>query len=65
MAMTLRLTDDETEQLRRAAEADGVSMHEFARQAIAASVDAWARTRDTFLADFATQNRALLDRLGQ
>ncbi len=65
MAMTLRLTDDETESLRRAAEADGVSMQEFARKAIAASVDAWARTRDTFLADFAVQNRSLLDRLGQ
>jgi hypothetical protein len=34
MAMTLRLTDDEHEQLRRRAADDGVSMQEVARRAI-------------------------------
>lgn len=32
--MTLRLTDDEQEQLRRRAAAEGISMHEAARRAI-------------------------------
>lgn len=34
MAMTLRLTDDEHEALRRRAEADGISMQEAARRAV-------------------------------
>ena len=39
MAMTLRLTDEETAALRARAEADGTSMHETARRAIRAFVD--------------------------
>ena len=34
MAMTLRLTDDEQDQLRRRAQDEGVSMQEVARRAI-------------------------------
>lgn len=34
MAMTLRLTDDEQEALRRRAEAEGMSMQEAARRAV-------------------------------
>jgi len=34
MAMTLRLTEDEQEELRRRAAADGISMQEAARRAI-------------------------------
>jgi predicted transcriptional regulator len=34
MAMTLRLTDDEQEALRRRAEAEGISMQEAARRAV-------------------------------
>ena len=34
MAMTLRLTDEETEALRRRAEREGVSMQEVARRAV-------------------------------
>lgn len=65
MAMTLRLTDEETEALRRTAEREGVSMQEVARKAIAQYVVGWERTRDAFLADFARDNASLLDRLGQ
>ncbi len=34
MAMTLRLTDDETQALRRQAEVEGRSMQEIAREAV-------------------------------
>ncbi len=65
MAMTLRLTDEETEALRKAAEAENVSMQEFARAAIRDRAARWEVDRDVFLADFATKNKGLLDRLGQ
>lgn len=65
MAMTLRLTDEETAALREAAARDGVSMQEFARQAVRAKIDAWSAERDRFLATFAAENKSLLDRLGQ
>ena len=63
--MTLRLTDEEAEALRAAAEAEGVSMQEFARAAIRDRASAWAADRDAFLADFAHKNKDLLDRLAQ
>lgn len=63
--MTLRLTDEETEALRRAAEAEGVSMQEFARAAIRDRAARWEVDRDTFLSDFVTKNKGLLDRLAQ
>ncbi len=63
--MTLRLTDEETEALRKAAEAENVSMQEFARAAIRDRAARWEADRDAFLADFATKNKGLLDRLGQ
>jgi len=44
MAMTLRLTDDETEALRRQAEAEGRSMQDVARQAVRAYVETHVRT---------------------
>lgn len=65
MAMTLRLPDDEAEALRRAAEAEGVSMQEFARTAIRERASKWAADRDAFLADFVATNKGLLDRLAQ
>jgi len=39
MAMTLRLTDDEHEALRRLAEVEGISMQEAARRAVREFVD--------------------------
>jgi predicted transcriptional regulator len=65
MAMTLRLSDDETTALREAAEREGISMQELARKAVRQYVDGWATERDAFLADFARDNQGLLDRLGQ
>lgn len=65
MAMTLRLSDEETQALREAAEREGVSMQEFARRAIHDAASSWRRDRDRFLNDFARDNKGLLDRLGQ
>jgi len=65
MAMTLRLTDEETEALRTAAEAAGVSMQEFARAAIREKASAWAVQREAFLTAFVAENKDLLDRLAQ
>lgn len=39
MAMTLRLTDDEHEALRRRAEIEGISMQDAARRAVRAYVE--------------------------
>lgn len=63
--MNLRLTDDETEALRAAAEAEGVSMQDYARAAIRARTQEWAAQREDFLRGFAAQNKGLLDRLSQ
>lgn len=63
--MTLRLTDEEAEALRKAAEASGVSMQEFARAAIQEKTSSWAAQREAFLTAFVAENRSLLDRLAQ
>jgi plasmid stability protein len=39
MAMTLRLTDDEHEALRRRADAEGISMQDAARRAVRAYIE--------------------------
>lgn len=65
MAMTLRLTEDETLALRRTAEAEGTSMQEIARKAIRQYAAGWEQTRTEFLRAFAADNASLLDRLGQ
>lgn len=65
MAMTLRLDDQETEALRKAAEAEGVSMQEYARAAIRDRTARWEADRDTFLVGFVAKNKGLLDRLAQ
>jgi predicted transcriptional regulator len=44
MAMTLRLTDDETEALRRQADVEGRSMQDVARQAVRDYVERHTRT---------------------
>jgi predicted transcriptional regulator len=65
MAMTLRLSDEETALLRRQAEREGRSMHEVVRLAIQERIARqdhadrvqWAARR------VATQHREILDRL--
>lgn len=43
MAMTLRLTDDETEALRRRADIEGRSMQEVAREAVRSYIEQRSR----------------------
>ena len=65
MAMTLRLTDDESEALRRVAEREGTSMQEVARKAIREYTAAWESRRDTYMTEWANKNASLLRRLGE
>jgi len=65
MAMTLRLTDDETEALRQQAEAEGRSMQDVARQAIRDCVTHRRQTRNAILAEIVAEDRELLDRLAR
>jgi hypothetical protein len=65
MAMTLRLTDEETALLRRQAEREGRSMHEVVRLAIQERIahqDHTDRVRQA-ARRVATQHREILDRL--
>lgn len=63
MAMTLRLTEDETAALRAYAQAHGVSMQEAARDAISQLVH--NERRDAFSRMIRERDRELLDRLAQ
>ena len=65
MAMTLRLTDEETEALRRTAEAEGRSMQEVARDAIRVYVSGREQRIRTIFERIAERDAELLDRLGQ
>lgn len=67
MAMTLRLTDDETEALRAQADAEGRSMQDVARAAVREYVDRrTVRSKVESALDVLTPKYAdLLERLGQ
>lgn len=65
MAMTLRLTEEETRQLQAAAEREHVSMQEVARRAIREHVTRRAEVRDAVLARIVEQDAELLERLAQ
>jgi predicted transcriptional regulator len=65
MAMNLRLTDDETEALRRRAEQEGRSMQEVAREAIRQyTADRPARLAAA-IERIRTEDAELLDRLSK
>ena len=65
MAMTLRLTQEETEALRARAEAEGRSMQEVARQAVVEySTQRPARLRAA-IERIRTEDAELLERLGK
>ena len=67
MAMTLRLTEDEQDELRRRAAVDGISMQEAARRAIREYVSSSDR-RDRVVASARRIMEAhadAIDRLGQ
>jgi predicted transcriptional regulator len=65
MAMTLRLSDEETALLRRQAEREGRSMHEVVRLAIQERIDRHDHTDRVRRAArrVATEHREILDRL--
>lgn len=67
MAMTLRLSDDETEALRRRAQHEGRSMQEVARQAVREYVDTTSRREllDRVLDAELPRYAEALERLGE
>jgi hypothetical protein len=67
MAMTLRLTDDESEALRKRAEHEGRSMQDVARTAIVGYIEAASRTEliDRVLDAELPRYAEALERLGQ
>jgi predicted transcriptional regulator len=67
MAMTLRLTDDETDALRRRAEREGRSMQEVARAAVREYIDRTSRQEllDEVLDEELPRNAEALRRLGE
>ncbi len=65
MAMTLRLSDDESDALRRVAEREGTSMQEVARRAIREYTTGWEAQRDAYMTEWAAKNVSLLRRLGE
>jgi predicted transcriptional regulator len=64
MAMTMRLTDEETELLRRTAEAEDRSMQDVAREAIRAYTTRRTARREAALTRIVAEDGDLLDRLG-
>ena len=67
MAMTLRLTDDEADSLRRRADQEGRSMQEVARQAVREYVETHSRAEllDRVLDSELPRYAEALERLGQ
>ncbi len=67
MAMTLRLSDEESDALRRRAEHEGRSMQDVARQAVKDYVESHSRAEllDKVLDEELPRYREALDRLGQ
>lgn len=65
MAMNLRLTDDESEALRRKAAEEGRSMQEVARSAIAQYVAARPERLRTAIERVRDEDAELLARLGR
>lgn len=65
MAMTLRLTDDETAALRARADQEGRSMQEVARDAIALYVSGRPERLRSAISLVATEDAELLDRLSR
>jgi predicted transcriptional regulator len=67
MAMTLRLTDEETEALRRRAQLESRSMQDVARQAVREYVESHSRAEllDQVLEEGLPRYAEALERLGQ
>jgi predicted transcriptional regulator len=65
MAMTLRLTDEETAALRKFAESTGRSMQDVARQAIRDYLADRAAAREALLTRIVTEDAEALDLLSR
>lgn len=65
MAMTLRLSEEETERLRVRAEREGISMQELAKKAIAQYVADRAIRVEAAIDDILQRDRELLERLSK
>ena len=63
MAMTLRLSEEQTAKLRAAAERDGISMHAAVMKAVDDYLDRRTARRDEILARIVTERADLLRRL--
>ncbi|MCX6483455.1 MAG: CopG family transcriptional regulator [Mycobacterium sp.] len=63
MAMTLRLSDEQTAKLRAAAERDGVSMHSAVLKAVDDYLDRRTARRDEMLTRIVKEHDGLLQRL--
>ena len=63
MAMTLRLSDEQTAKLREAAERDGISMHAAVLKAVDDYLDRRTARRDEILGRIVKDHEGLLDRL--
>jgi predicted transcriptional regulator len=65
MAMTLRLSEEDTAALRTYANAAGRSMHEVVQEAIRDYLDERAKRRDEILARIVHEDAELLDLLSK
>lgn len=63
MAMTLRLSEEQTAKLREAAERDGISMHAAVLKAVDDYLDRRTARRDEILGRIVKDHDGLLDRL--
>lgn len=63
MAMTLRLSDEQTEKLRAAAEQDGLSMHAAVLKAVDDYIERRTARREEILARIVAEHKGLLNRL--
>lgn len=63
MAMTLRLSAEQTEQLRESAAREGISMHAMVLRAIDSYLSPRTATRDALLARIVAEDSAVLERL--
>ena len=65
MAMTLRLSDEQTAKLRAAAERDGISMHAAVLKAVDDYLDRRTARRDEMLGRIVKEHDGLLRRLSE
>lgn len=63
MAMTLRLSEEQTAKLREAAERDGISMHAAVLKAVDDYLDRRTARRDEILGRIVKEHDGLLNRL--